>query len=579
MGEGEECRDDLPARGAGRGAVLAAVAVSIVLAVLGAALVDRSHSLGWDESMHAELPAARIALAVRAGAPGEALDAVLECQQYPFAYPLYLAAWQLVLGVSEGVARVAARLLWGAGLFGLFLLGREAARGATRGGALAPWLTLALGSLSPLAWTFSGTLFLEMPFAVAATYALLAFLRRDGSARRELLAGALATLAFFTRFNHGGLFGLGLALALLAQLPGELSARRGRAFAVRVLWFALPTALAFLWWFVLPLPQGFARAAEHRQALLDFLRGNLQLAPTPWGLRIVHWGAALAPSPRALLLLVAGVAIALVRWRDARVRALALVLAAMLVPIARHPFHLDRFLLPLGPPLWALAATGLAAALPRAARARAVVLAALSLIVLAGARFDSELLFDRAYGFAEDPATRAYQERVVAEWRSLSPAKPLPTNGYQREESDALLDLVAAEVGPAERVAWLGIQSELSPAALHLGLLARGGSPQRFRRDAHLVRPDGQPELCVTFEDRDPGWDGARVRAWASGFDVVITTEPIRIKRNDRAFLDEYRARLFETGEWEYEILGVVSVAKGIGSAVPVKVIACRKNR
>ena len=60
---------------------------------------------GWDESMHAELPAARIALYLRMGDLGGAFDAIHSCTQYPFVWPTLLGLAQALTGPSEAVAR------------------------------------------------------------------------------------------------------------------------------------------------------------------------------------------------------------------------------------------------------------------------------------------------------------------------------------------------------------------------------------------------------------------------------------------------------------------------------------------
>src|SRR5437868_6536801 len=69
---------------------LASAAVAIVLGVWLAMTTPSSPALGWDESMHAQLPAARIALALRAGEVRLAVDAVLGCAQYPPVWPSVL---------------------------------------------------------------------------------------------------------------------------------------------------------------------------------------------------------------------------------------------------------------------------------------------------------------------------------------------------------------------------------------------------------------------------------------------------------------------------------------------------------
>jgi len=200
-----------------RAATWIAFAAAIVLALAWTIPLSREKSWGWDESMHAELPAARMLVALELGRIGDAADALLGCAQYPFVYPSVLAAVELVFGMSEQVARVLGTLLWCAALFGLFLLGREiadrleraqrdAGRGrddgseranAERAWRMVPWLTMALGALSPLALAYSGTLFLEVPFTCVAVFALRAWMRReneiDASAdrpRSDLATGA-----------------------------------------------------------------------------------------------------------------------------------------------------------------------------------------------------------------------------------------------------------------------------------------------------------------------------------------------------------------------------------------------------
>ncbi|MEO0652120.1 MAG: hypothetical protein AAFZ65_15710, partial [Planctomycetota bacterium] len=121
--------------------------------------------------------------------------------------------------------------------------------------------------------------------------------------------------------------------------------------------------------------------------------------------------------------------------------------------------------------------------------------------------------------------------------------------------------------------------SELSPGALHLGLLARGGDPERFRRDSGRVRADGEPAMVVTFQSADPGWTPDQLRAWAADFDVVLSTEPIDWKgRRGREFLSTYRNWLFETGAWTYERLASFEIARAVGEPTEVELYACRRN-
>jgi hypothetical protein len=564
-----------------RAPVWPAALLCVAFAAIGAVLVSDARSYGWDESMHAALPAARMALALGSGAVGEAADVALGCQQYPLVYPVALAAAELVLGAGEGVARAFGRVVWGAGLLGLFLAAREAVRVAgwpsdPVRARLGPYVALALALLSPLAMQYSGTLFQEAPFTALAAWSVWAWLRRDGSARRELAAGALVALAFFTRFNTGLLLGFALFLDLVLQ--GVLAARAGetRAFARRTAWLAAIPALAFAWWFLLPLPGGAGLGAEHRAAFVAFLGGNRGEAfRIPWTYRWIDWAAGFAPSPRAFVLMLAAVLATLAAVRRPGVRTLWILLLGAGVPVWAHEFHLDRFLLHQGVAIWCLAGMGIA----RFAPGPSPALGALALVALAvlfptvDARALARALLRPA------PDAEAYVLDAVDRKVDLSPGRRLETSGLLRAEADAILDLVAASAGPDARVGWLGISSELSPAAVHLGLLARGGSVERFRRDAGRARAGGEPEMCVSFQGADPGWDAPRLAAWAERFDVVITTRPADVKgRATRAWVAGYQEMLLTTPGWNAERLGAVAVARPNQEPVQVEVFACRRG-
>ena len=105
----------------GRRGAWAAAGAAAFLAVAWSVPISMERSAGWDESMHVALPAARIALALRAGAAREAIDAVLDCSQYPFVHPALLGSIEFAIGVSERAARVLGTVLWATTHFGLFL--------------------------------------------------------------------------------------------------------------------------------------------------------------------------------------------------------------------------------------------------------------------------------------------------------------------------------------------------------------------------------------------------------------------------------------------------------------------------
>jgi hypothetical protein len=307
---------------------------------------------------------------------------------------------------------------------------------------------------------------------------------------------------------------------------------------------ALVPALLLAWWFLLPLPGGTSLGAAHRLAFLGFLSGNQGLREIAFPERAIDWGAGLFASPRALVVALAGAILALRFWRTRAVRTIAILAAVCTLPVALHPFHLDRFLLPGAPYLWVLAALGIESLLPRSALARIAVLALLALACGVRRDLDTVPLMDWGFPAAQStPEIDAYRRTVLAEKIALSPGRSLPTGGLERAESEALLDAIAAEVGPQARVAWLGGPSELSISALHVGLLARGGTPRRFLDNAH----DG---AMFGASAEDPGWDASRLAAFAAPVDVVLASEPPDLRgRAVWNFLRGYRERLVsETG-------------------------------
>jgi hypothetical protein len=569
-----------------RRARVAAALVCALLGAIGALWVSRADTWGWDESMHAELPAARLLLAVEAGQPARAAQALLDSQQYPFVYPIVLALAQAPFGLSERTCRVVGRLVWALGVFGVFLLAQELARrrarkiGDSHVDEWTPWIALALAAASPLALAYSGTLFLELPFATAAVFAVRAWVRRepcsDGRVwlRRELSAGAWLVAAFFTKFNYALLLWLGIAADSLIE--GAFALRRGQAklWAKRTAAVLAIPALALLWWFVLPLPESWARAELHRRAFADFLVGNQHLTPLGFAVRLVDWATALHFSPRVLFAVLVGALCSLPAIRESGARAVWLVLLAFVLPIALHPFHLDRFLLPGAVFLWILSAVGWSRILPAPPLRRAAVLAVLALAIFTAPAVDGEWLADQCAPLSQPtPELVAYRRAVLAEKRDLSPSRRLPTAGLARTEADALLDLLAREVGPAERVAWIGGNDKLSPAALHIGLLARGGDRERLLRDAH------QP-MILSVEGIDPEWSEAKLLAFARGFDVVIATEPSDI--GGRAlwnFMARYRGMLAQHPEWRERQIGAVELSRVLRPPEELRVFALRPRR
>jgi hypothetical protein len=92
--------------------VAAVVLVAVLPAHLCVAAGRDVAGWGWDESMHAALPAARMLVGVQEGQFGQSADALLECNRYPFVFPLVLAAGQSLLGIGQDEARWVAWLFW-----------------------------------------------------------------------------------------------------------------------------------------------------------------------------------------------------------------------------------------------------------------------------------------------------------------------------------------------------------------------------------------------------------------------------------------------------------------------------------
>ena len=554
--------------------------------------VSTERALGWDEAMHAQLPAARMALALDAGEPGAAIDVALQCHQYPFVYPAALAAVYTVAGVDEIVGRQVGRWIWAFGLFGVFCAARQLVRRLEESGGRRkrrarwlPWLALGIAALSPLALSFSGTYFLETPFAAASAWALWAWLRRDGPLSRELLAGALIAVAFFVKFNYGLLLGFGLFLDLLFEGVGRARGGELKPWLLRVAALATPPLLSFAWWFGLPLPGDAALGAEHREAFLAFLSGNQQLGRFPYDRRLWDAASYLAPSPAAFGLWLLGLVLATRFALRSGGRAAWLLLLGSGAPIWLHNFHLDRFLVVHVVPVALLVAAGWCALLPKKKLVAAAVALALLFapLIQAGPQSDRFVTTIGLVSSGDDEAAqsvRAYVSGLNAERLDLSPGKRLPTAGLSRGAHDALLDAVAAEVQSGERIGWLGVNSEMSPGTLHLGLLARGAAPDGVRFQAAQVRADGQPAMVVTFEAADPGWDPGRMLGWASGFDVIFSTSPLDWKRRGgREILETYRGWLFENGAWTYALAGEFEVARANGDVERIELFALRPVR
>lgn len=586
--------------------------VTLVVGWMASSAVNTSSSWGWDESMHAGLPAMRMAEHMRAFEPVQAAQVAVECQQYPFVVPTVWAAANVVfsdVASMETFGRHVGR--WGLVLLalGAALLGRELVRAVYERDQddfeewFAALVSFGLVITSPLVVDYSGTWFLEVPFACVATWTVWAWLVRlrlravAGAWRRDLVCGALLTCAFFTKFNYGLLLGLGAFLALLWEAIGVgVAPARGlwpnssspRAWLLSVARLAVLPVLGFVWWFGLPLPGDAALAASHREALRAFLGGNQQLVRTPDAQRLMHWGVYAVQTPRILGLLLAGLGtLVWIARRRAPVIAVWLIWLSCLLPIVLHNFHLDRFLvLPLvmGIPLAAVGLLWLARLSARGHAAQSALWIVPLLLALGSVApsWDGEKWFAATVGFSEKLDIVDYQKGVLANYQNTDFDRKVSTAGLDQVAADKVLDAVAEVVLRAERPAqnfgWLGISSELSPAALYAGVYARAdelGRPRPLLARAAETRGDGNPKMVLTFEGLDPGWNDDQLIGWARSFDVLFTTVPPDFRdRGNRKFISDYQTRLIGSGQVDTREIAAVQVPQASGPPKLVKVFA-----
>jgi hypothetical protein len=570
-----------------------ALALCCVLALYWGWGYRDASSWGWDESMHAELPAARLVLATQAVRPAAAMAAVHDSDRYPIVYPAMLAVPQFFFGISEDNARRSSVAIWCLALFALWLLGVELAR-AARGPdgeprpneAFVPWIALAFGAASPLGLALGYSLFLEAPFVLTGALALRGWLRRgahlgeDGRFVRERRAGAWFVLAFFTKFNYSLLLALGCGADWLLEGISEVRAGRGREFARRTAHLLMLPAIFGVWWFILPLPHGLETAAEHREAFAEFLSGNQDGNEQGNEWRILYLACFFSLSVRALILQGVG-ALAGLRRLTRGTRVLWLTAIATFVPIWTHPFFLERFWLPLGISLWPLAALGIANVLPRARVGAAAIVVALAALVAVDPTSDALKLAGHYGMISSDPEKQddeveLYKRSELVRMGSLERGRPaLRRPALKREERETLDELIASVTGPMEKVAWLGISSEYSPAVLHLGLLENGGSPGRFLRDAHMP-------LDLEFRgNRGYGeWTDQDLLEWASDFDLVLMSDPVDFnQREGRAYMRPLQQRLCEDLGWTEERVGLVDRERLLRDPLRIRIFAVRPPR
>ncbi len=550
-----------------------ALLVVSLLALAWCLPLDARIAWGWDETMHAAGPAWRMTCALGSLDASAFSDALLDCERYPFAFPLLLGLEQLVFGISEHGAREFCTLLWCTTLLAVFCLARR-----VRGSDGAGWLALLAAATSPLALSFSGTVLLEVPAALSIAVALWTWIRRRELSltrtcrRTNLLAGAAITLAFFTKFNYGLLLVAGLAADELVELALAARARRLRSALSNLRDLSLIPSLALAWWFLLPLPGGLERGAEHRAAFADWISGNQELAQASWKIRLLNVTAFFAPNPRAALLILLGVLLALRDLRSPPVRALAISSAVMLLGVLGHPFHLPRFLIPAGPALWALAGIGWSGALPTPPRRRVGLVSAAVLACAAWPGVDTAWLAERLGFLSPKVEVREYQLAELATQRDLSGSRRLRSLGLARDEHERFFELVGAAVTPRERIGWIDLTEEVSPAGLQYGLLTHGRERATFA--AQLAET-----THISIAGEDPRWTDEQLAAWSARFDVLLFSEPHHLRgRTGREFFDGYVERL-EAAGWVRQSVGALNIARPMKEPLSVTVFALRRSR
>ncbi|MEM8709516.1 MAG: hypothetical protein AAGG01_01075 [Planctomycetota bacterium] len=540
-----------------------------------------THTWGWDEAMHAELPAVQMLLHVKRGEAFEAAEVLHECDRYPFLYPVALAGWQAVFGIGEAEARMLGRAIYGLlvllAIRLAFLITQRGDGETERSLGLDVALLVALAALSsPLARRYAPTLFLEIPAVTMIAASLGAWIWRRGLAvgatgrrRRDLLAGALVIGTFFTKFNYALMLGLALGLDALVEIVVGWRQRELKGVLRSLVWTGVPVLVGLVWWFFLPLPLwsdlGAEVAAEHRNDFGEFISGN-QTMTMAWWLRRVNWvtGVAVHPFAFGTLVLLSIALGALVRNRI--VLTLTLTLVAFVVPVLLHPFQLDRFLIPSALILWVMGGASAAMLLHR--RPRAFTLATLG---LTGAAIAVPVFQVTAWAglpvAPEGSQARRYQKYHVG--TTLGVFGPPASNGLTRDVHGELLDMVADAVGPENSVGWLGQSAEISPAALHLGLLERGGSAERF-----LEFAEGPMDIELLPSNVRVDYSDEAILEYARQFDhVIVPSQGDLVGRPGRAWIPEaWHGALRRSSDVTWRTLGSVLVDRSNDGPFPVTI-------
>jgi hypothetical protein len=86
--------------------------------------------------------------------------------------------------------------------------------------------------------------------------------------------------------------------------------------------------------------------------------------------------------------------------------------------------------------------------------------------------------------------------------------------------------------------------------------------------------------MDVGYFGEDPGWSDDELRTFASGFDVVFSTEPPDLTpKGARNWTRAYRERLVATLGWRPRVVGSLRIARPPADALEVSILACRPSR
>ncbi|MDP6956261.1 MAG: hypothetical protein QF599_09815 [Planctomycetota bacterium] len=396
--------------------------------------------------------------------------------------------------------------------------------------------------------THARSAFLEPASALATVVCCLAYLRARESGRHAhgFTAGLLLGAGLLIKYTYGLLVVGAVGLTGLWGIWKKDEARRV------VPSVAAGLAAVLLWWFVLPLPAGFALGSAHREIFIKYLtKATILSGPGPY-IPWIAWALMGCLSLVAFAPQVLGVIWGLRRWNNCAAARLCVSLAIVgPIAIMAYPFRIDRFILPTLPVVWALGGALISALALRVepawrGRAQAGLLAAILLCawgggILAGDERAESPQDPSAYPAIGDVAAvrlllpgewSPEREQAVATnaatWTDPYAFRPVPAAGP--EGTAAVLDFAAAHLDARLPFAWIGgTGTELPLALLQWRLFQESGELSAiFREPAEIDHLMLDAEL-EAFGESD-------FRAFANGFSQIGVLDPPDPKGRPRPF-------------------------------------------